>query len=252
MSLSKPSDKNNASLQEQFNELLDTEKCWECDLYYNEAEDIEADPVHVNLSDFFKNEKPYLFPPHVCGPGHLDKLLVSLQMASIKSGFILIKSSNKSTQFKNRNSAFEIYITLCCQSSILYAPTTRTSKKTSTKRKTSTRRSKTHKCNFRCNLKMYKMTHENHAGRWVLTGVKGKYRPIYRSIFASIYRCILASIYRSILASIYRSILASINRSICSELSLISVFYHKTQETTECTMGTGNYNQQSLQYPYPK
>ena len=163
--------------QQLVNSSIAADKCWECNLIFNE---VEAAPngasVDVNLSHFFKSQKTYLFPPHVHGPEQLGNLIASLQLASIKAGFLLIKSSAK-TQHQLQRSKFGVYVTLGCQSSTMYKKRIRPEVEKHKQRKRTTVRPtcKEDLCPFKCNLQMYKLDHPDYGGRWILKASQGKF-----------------------------------------------------------------------------
>ena len=162
-----------SSIQQTFQALTHEGNSWECDFIFNEAVTGDTEPINVNLSEYFQKKKTYQFPDHFDGIENLQRLVVSLQMASIKCGFLLIKRSSKSEKIlSKRSSKFGAYITLSCQSNVEYTKRMRVYNKDALQRKTSTIRPmhKTDCCKFVCCLQMYKQDHEELPGKWILKG----------------------------------------------------------------------------------
>ena len=128
----------------------------------------------MNLSEYFQKKKKYQFPDHFDGIENLQRLVISLQMASIKCGFLLIKSSSKSGKKFEAQSKFGVYITFSCQSSVAYTKRMRGYNKDAHKRKISTIRPmcKSNCCKFVCYLQMFKENHAEFPGKWILKGSK--------------------------------------------------------------------------------
>jgi hypothetical protein len=166
-----------STIYQELGSLINQGTCWECDFCFNETEDPNADRVEVNLADVFKSQKTYHFPQRFKGKEKKDQLIISLQMASIKSGFLLVKSCNKSPKALAPGS-FDVYTTLSCQSGLLYRKNSGSKvSEPGKERRTSTRRpiKSENRCPFCFHLKMYKMDHDDKelAGRWMLQPAKG-------------------------------------------------------------------------------
>jgi len=164
----------NLSSHQQFKTIIEEDKCWDCDLLFNESIDANSDPIIVNLSEYFKRNELYTFPVQFNGPEYFEHLVVSLQMASIKSGFIFKKLSMK-TKHKLQKSNFEVYLALGCQSCTCYQVTNSSDDRGVKQRKTSTklRTSKKDMCTFTFYWKLFKKNHTSFPWRWTLTGSEG-------------------------------------------------------------------------------
>ena len=163
-----------SSIQQNFQALTHEGNSWECDFIFNEAITGDTEPINVNLSEYFQKKKKYQFPDHFDGIENLQRLVISLQMASIKCGFLLIKSSSKSGKKFEAQSKFGVYITFSCQSSVAYTKRMRGYNKDAHKRKISTIRPmcKSNCCKFVCYLQMFKENHAEFPGKWILKGSK--------------------------------------------------------------------------------
>ena len=160
-------------IQQDFDKLLAQQNCWKCDFIFNEAQPSATDPIHVNLSDHFRNKTPYIFPEHFHGIEQLPILVVSLQMASIKCGFQLIRRTSKDESVLRKiNSKFGAYVTLACSSHQPYQKNNIPKSPNTKQRNTNTKRpiDKANKCPFVCHLQMYKLDHSDLPGRWILKG----------------------------------------------------------------------------------
>jgi len=164
----------NLSSHQQFKTIIEEDKCWDCDLLFNESIDPNSDPIIVNLTEHIKRNEVYKFPVHFNGPQYFEHLVVSLQMASIKSGFILKKLSMK-TKHRLQKSNFEVYLALGCQSCTCYQVNNCIGERSVKQRNTSTklRTSKNNLCTFAFHLKLFKNNHTSFPWQWTLSGSEG-------------------------------------------------------------------------------
>ena len=104
-------------------ELIESVKLkenWNCSILFNIHHSLSEDPEYVNLSEILESEVNNKFSSHFDGIGQKDKLLITLRISTLKSGFSLFVRSSKSLgQLDKHHSA---YISLCCQHGALFRP----------------------------------------------------------------------------------------------------------------------------------
>ena len=103
------------------------------DLIFNEAKpnkatvdednSIEQEPILVNLSQYFRNGKPYTFPSHFDGIRNESSLVMQLKMASIQAGFLLTKRSSLTktqmkTKYHSKSTSLWVVNTLGCMRNV--------------------------------------------------------------------------------------------------------------------------------------
>jgi hypothetical protein len=90
-------------------------------LMFNEAKHPDDDPAYAIISEKSKNQEMYFFPTHSNGEHNKEHLIVSLQMASLLCGFVLILKLEDPEQKRDwKIQKLAVQLAIGCRSSQVY------------------------------------------------------------------------------------------------------------------------------------
>ena len=98
--------------------MLEQYKSWNCEMMLNEAPTLEDNPNYIDFSAELVSPAPYYFPEHFDGTQWKRNITISLRVMCIESGFNFIHRISKSTKQLSIDQG--VYLTLCCQHSMVY------------------------------------------------------------------------------------------------------------------------------------
>jgi hypothetical protein len=123
-----------ATIEEMHNEIEECAKhlkTWKCNLFFNEADSMEEEPILIDLCKYlfpptqhnpaYPGGSNYIFPRRFQGESSRNQLVAELKIAAIKCGFSLIitSSTKKPSSIKSERG---MQVRLGCASSIAYKP----------------------------------------------------------------------------------------------------------------------------------
>ena len=162
---------NNHSIRTYFNEVfqhIQDKKSWNSTMEFNTTEQIDQEPVYVNLSNFLQSNDNYPFPSHFNGIQNKSKLIMALRLSAMKAGFWLCLRTSKCESQLNKHQM--AYLTLQCQHGIKFRHRPNSSTRNC---KTNYSIDSDNLCPFRINVSLCKETNV-----WYLHCRKGKQKQI--------------------------------------------------------------------------
>ena len=160
------SSSSHSSTTDCFDQIVQTiqdRKTWECSLLFNVEQDVTSEPTIVDLTSAMQSSQDYVFPSHFNGIDNKNRLSITLRVAAMKSGFMIVQRTCKST--KQLQSKHLAYITLCCQHGLIFQRNRPTKNSRSCKTKYAT--DPECLCPFRMNISLCKNT-----DAWYLHSIK--------------------------------------------------------------------------------